>query len=88
LTYKISLSRLYKEQVKQIKEFDTIINSKKVAQNIKVTVKDLEKMQKSGIDIDTTRIKSKVANTPYTVLYKVKNSSPQKLTAKKILKHR
>ena len=65
MTYKVSLSQLFKEQIDQIKELDTIINFKRVAQNIKTTVKDLEKMEKMGIDIETTRIKSKVTNTPY-----------------------
>lgn len=75
MTYKVSLSKLFKEQFAQIKEFDTILNSKKIAQNIKLTVKDLEKMQKSGIDIETTRIKSQVATTQYVVVYKVQEST-------------
>ena len=58
MTYKVSLSRLFKDQVAQIKEFDTIINSKKVIQNIKETATDLEKMQRSGISLQTTRIQS------------------------------
>lgn len=86
MTYKVSLSRLFKEQISQIKEFDTIINSKRVAQNIKITVKDLEKMERTGIDIETTRIKSKVANTPYVVVYRVVNNPQQKLIAKRIFK--
>ena len=88
MTYKVSLSRLFKEQIAQIKEFDTILNSKKIAQNIKMTVNDLEKMQKSGIDIETTRIKSHVATTPYVVVYKVQNNPYKKLIAKRIIKCR
>ena len=88
MTYKVSLSQLFKEQIDQIKELDTIINFKRVAQNIKTTVKDLEKMEKMGIDIETTRIKSKVTNTPYIVVYKVINNTRQKLIAKRILKCR
>ena len=41
-----------------------------------------------GIDIETTRIKSKVTNTPYIVVYKVINNTRQKLIAKRILKCR
>ena len=70
LTYKISLSRLYKEQIAHIKEFDTILNSRKVAQNIKKTVKDLEKMQRSRIDIETTRIRLKALPMSLSTKYK------------------
>lgn len=86
MTYKVSLSRLFKDQVAQIKEFDTIINSKKVIQNIKETATDLEKMQRSGISLQTTRIQSKVDNTNYTVVYKVINNPHDKLIARRIIR--
>ena len=88
MTYKVSLSRLFKEQVDQIKEFDTIINSKKVIQNIKETAKDLEKMQRSGISLETTRIQSKVDGTKYTVVYRVVNNPHDKLIARRINRRR
>jgi len=71
----------------QIKEFDTDLNCKRVTQSMKATAKDLEKMQKSMV-IEATRIKVKVPDTPYTVVYKVINNPTQKLIAKKILRHR
>jgi len=71
----------------QIKEFDTDLNCKRVTQSMKATAKDLEKMQK-GMIIEATRIKVKVPDTPYTVIYKVINNPMQKLIAKKILRHR
>ncbi len=43
-------------------------------------------MEKTGIDIETTRIKSKVTATPYVVVYRVVNSPQQKLIAKRIFK--
>ena len=88
MTYKVSLSRLFNEQLDQIKELDTALNSKRVAQSIKPTAKELEKMQKSGYTIETTRIKRKVPDTPYTVVYKVVNNPSDKLIAKKVIKHR
>lgn len=72
----------------QIKEFDTDLNCKRVTQSMKTTAKDLEKIQRSGITIEATRIKVKVPDTPYTVVYKVINNPTQKLIAKKILRHR
>jgi len=71
----------------QIKEFDTDLNCKRVTQSMKATAKDLEKMQRD-IFIEATRIKVKVPDTPYTVVYKVINNPMQKLIAKKILRHR
>jgi hypothetical protein len=85
MTYKVSLSRLFKEQVGQIREFDTIINSKKVIQNINQTAKELELMQKKGMSIQTPRITSQVHGTKYTVVYKVVNNPRDKLIAKKII---
>ena len=72
----------------QIKELDTDLNCKRVTQSIKTTAKELEKMQKSGVTIETTRIKSRVPDTQYTVVYKVINNPTQKLIAKKIIRHR
>lgn len=87
MTYKVSLSKLFSEQMDQIKEFDTDLNCKRVAQSIKTTAKDLEKLQR-GITIEATRIKVKVPDTRYTVVYRVIDNPTQKLIAKKILRHR
>lgn len=72
----------------QIKEFDTDLNCKRVAQSIKVTAKDLEKLPRSGIIIEATRIKVRVPDTRYTIVYKVINNPTHKLIAKKILRHK
>lgn len=45
---------------------DTAQNYKRVAQSLKSVVKDLEKMEKSGLHMETTRIKVKVPNTAYS----------------------
>ena len=71
----------------QIKEFDTDLNCKRVAQSIKATSKELEKIQR-GMIIEATRIKVKVSDTRYTVVYRVINNPTQKLIAKKILRHK
>ena len=88
MTYKVSLSKLFSEHMDQIKEFDTDLNCKRVAQSIKTTAKDLEKLPRSGIIIEATRIKVRVPDTRYTVVYKVINNPTHKLIAKKILRHR
>ncbi len=88
MNYKVSLSNIFKEQLKQIAEFDTFTNSKKVSKNPKQTLKDLEKMEKLGITIHTTKIKSDVYGTKYTVVYKVTKNQQKKLTAKKIIRHK
>jgi len=72
----------------QIKEFDTTVNYKKVAQNVKTTAKYLEKLQKSDVVVQEMTMKGKVADTKYTIVYKVVNNPNQKLIAKKVLKHR
>ena len=74
--------------MEQIKEFDTPLNYKRVAQSIKTTANELEKMQKSGVTVETTRIKTRVPDTPYSVVYKVKTNPSPKLIAKKVLKTR
>jgi len=56
--------------------------------NKKATAKDLEKLPRSGITIEATRIKGKVADTRYTVIYKVINNPTQKLIAKRIIRHK
>ena len=86
LTYKVSLSRLFKEHLAEIKEMDDILTWKKVAQSIKETEKDLEKMEKSGFTIETTRIKYKVQDTRYTVIFKIQNRLPKKIIARKIIR--
>lgn len=89
MTYRVSLSRLFKEQIKQVKELDTILNVKKITQTNELTAKNLEEMGKSSeITIETTTIRVKVPGTPYTVVYKVKSDPRQVLVVKKIVKHR
>jgi len=86
LTYRVSLSRLFNDGLDQIKEFDSTVNVKRVAASIKQTAKDLDKIEKSsGITIETTRIKVKVPNTQYIVVYKVKNNPKKILIVKRIL---
>jgi len=72
----------------QIKEFDTDVNCKRVAENVKTVARYLEKLQKSGVIVETTRIKSNVPNTKYAIIYKVENNPKHKLIAKRIIKHR
>jgi len=74
--------------MEQIKELDTILNYKKVAQSIKITAKNLERMQKDGAIMETTRIKAQVPDTPYSIVYKVKNNPKQILIAKRIIRHK
>ena len=72
----------------QVKEFDSRTNYKRVAQSIKTTAKDLEKMEKSGFVMDSTRIKVKVPDTNYSVVYKIKTTPNKILIVKKIIKHK
>ena len=72
----------------QIKEFDTDLNYKRVAENIKTTAKNLEKIERTGITVQDMTMKGKVSSTQYTIVYKVKNNPTQKLIARKILRHR
>lgn len=88
MSYKVSLSNIFKEQLAQIVEFDTIINSKKISQNPKQTIKELEKMQKSGISMQTTHLRSPVAGTKYIVVYRVVNNPHNKLIARRIIRCR
>jgi len=86
VTYRVSLSRLFKEQIAEIKEFDDVLTWKKVAQSIKATVKELEKQEKSGLTLEITRIKYKVQGTRYTVIFKIQNKSPKKIIARRIIR--
>ena len=72
----------------QIKEMDTVLNYKKVAQNIKTTATNLEKLEKAGITVQDMTMKNKVPDTRYTIVYKVIINPTKKLIAKKVLKHR
>lgn len=72
----------------QIKEFDTVVNYKRVAENIKTTAKNLEALEKSGITVQDMSMKNKVPDTNYAIVYKVRINPNKKLIAKKILKHR
>lgn len=66
-----------------------MLNVKKITQTNEKTAKSLENMGKSSdIIIEPTRIRVKVPNTPYTVVYKVKTNPHRILVVKKILKHR
>ena len=86
MPYRVSLSRLFKQQIAEIKEFEDTLTWKKVAYSIKATEKDLEKMEKSGFTIETTRIKYKVQDTRYTVIFKIQNRLPKKIIARKIIR--
>ena len=88
MSYKVSLSHIFKEHLAQIVEFDTLANSKKVTQNPKQTVKELEKMGKSGMSLQTTRIQSRVYDTKYIVVYRVVNNPHPKLIALRIIRHK
>ena len=88
MRYAVSLSKIFKEQLAQIVEFDTLINSKKVIQNTKQTAKELETMQKSGMSMQTTRIRSPVTGTNYIVVYRVVNNPRNKLIARRIIRHK
>ncbi|MCH7560092.1 MAG: hypothetical protein IIC67_01765 [Thaumarchaeota archaeon] len=88
MRYAVSLSKIFKEQLAQIVEFDTLINSKKVIQNTKQTANELETMQRSGMSMQTTRIRSPVAGTKYIVVYRVVNNPKNKLIARRIIRCR
>ena len=72
----------------QIKEIDTSLNYKRVAQNIKLTVKHLEKLEKSGITISDMTLKSNVDLTNYAIIYKIKINPKKKLIVKKVIRHK
>lgn len=72
----------------QIKELGETIDYKRVAQNIKTTVKDLEKLEKSGMTVHNMTMRNKVPNTNYVVSYKVKTNPHKKLIVKKVLRLR
>lgn len=86
MTYVVSFSNIFKEQLAHIVDLDTIINSKKIIQNAKPITKELEKMQKRGVTMQTTRIRSPVVGTNYVVIYRVVNNPKYKLIAKKIIR--
>ena len=89
MNYQISLSRLFKEdQIKQINEFDSFLNVKRINQTIEMTAKNLDKMEKSGISIEPTRMKVKVPNTKYILLFKIKVNPKKVLIVNKVLKKR
>ena len=74
--------------MESIKENEDVLTYKRVAQNIKATVKNLEKLEKSGITVHEMVMRNAVPLTKYTVVYKVKTNPKKKLIAKKVLKHR
>ena len=69
----------------QIRELGETIDYKKVAQNIKTTVKELEK---AGMTVHNMTMRNEVSGTNYVVSYKVKTNPHKKLIAKKVLRHR
>ena len=71
-----------------LKESEDPITYKRVAQNIKTTVKNLEKLEKSGITVHEMSMRNDVPTTKYTVVYKVKVNPKKKVIVKKILKRR
>jgi len=72
----------------QIRELGETIDYKKVAQNIKTTVKELEKLEKAGMTVHNMTMRNEVSGTNYVVSYKVKTNPHKKLIAKKVLRHR
>jgi len=88
LTFQVSLSKLFNDHLECIKESEDPVTYKRVAQNIKATVKNLEKLEKSGITVHEMTMRNDVPLTKYTVVYKVKVNPKKKLIAKKVLKHR
>ena len=64
------------------------IDYKRVAQNIKITVKNLEKLEKAGITVHNMNMRNEVPGTKYVVSYKVKTNPTKKLIVKKVLRHR
>ncbi len=71
-----------------LRESKDPVTYKRVAQNIKTTVKSLEKLEKSGITVHEMSMRNDVPMTKYIVVYKVKVSPKKKVIAKKILKRR
>ena len=86
MTYKVSLSQLYNEQLKQIEENDTVLTYKRIAQHIKTTTNGLDKMEKSGLPVKAMMMNLDVPETNYSVVYKVVTNPHKKLIAKKIIK--
>jgi hypothetical protein len=72
----------------QIKELGETLDYKRVAQNIKITVKELEKLEKAGMTVHNMTMRNEVPNTKYVVSYKVKTNPHKKLIAKKVLRRR
>ncbi len=70
----------------QIQELGETVDYKKVAQNIKATVKELERLEKAGITVHNMTMRNKVHNTKYIVSYKVKTNPHKKLIARKVLR--
>ncbi len=85
MSYKVSLSNIFKQQLAEIAEFDTITNSKRVIQNTRKTAKELEQMKKSEKVYEITRLRSPVENTNYVVVYKIKKN-PDKLIVRRIIR--
>lgn len=86
MNYRISLSYLFKEQLRRIKETDEDIVHKKVLQNIKDTAKGIEKLEKSGFAVHDMTMRNKVPGTGYSTVYKIRADTKRVLIAKKILK--
>ena len=87
MNYKVSLSNIFKEQLAQIVEFDTLTNSKRVIQNTKQTAKELERMKRSEKVYEITRLRSPVDSTNYIVVYRIAKN-PDKLIARRIIRCR
>lgn len=88
MTFRVSLSRLFNENMAQIKELGDTIDYKRVAQNIKTTVLYLEKLEKGGMTVHGMTMRNKVPDTNYTVSYKVKTNPHKKLIARKVQRKR
>jgi hypothetical protein len=70
----------------EVEERETVLTYKKIAQNIKTVVSNLEKWEKSGADMRVGNIRLDVPETRYSVVYKVITNPNKKVIAKKIIK--
>lgn len=88
MTFRVSLSHIFKERIAYIKEVESYATYKRVANNIKSVAKNLEDLERRGITIHEMIIKSQVPTTRYAIVYKVKIDPKKKIIAKKIIRHK
>lgn len=88
MTYKVSLSQIYNEDMARVEETEPVLIYKRIAQHIKTTTSGLEKMEKSGLPVKAMMMRLDVPETKYSVVYKVTTNPHKKLIAKKVIKCR